>query len=81
MFVAAVRPPDQFNRCAKAFVQHCVIENEITRCIRSNQRFDILPQQSRRQLLTTQIAIDCVMTELLQMLSEMSEREVALAAE
>jgi hypothetical protein len=68
VFIATVLPSDQCNGLTEALVQYRVIKNQIPCCIGGNEWLNVLPPQSRGEVFATQIPIDGVMSELLQML-------------
>src|SRR3954451_7805150 len=77
--VAAILRPHQFDGKRVVLVQHRGIKDHIAAGRHDDLRGDIFPDQTRRQLLAAQVAVDRIVTELLAVVRKVCQRVVDLA--
>lgn len=63
------------------FVQYAIVEQHTGVLGRFQQRLDVVPQQTRGQFLSTQIAIDPVIADTFQVVSQVRHRVIDGAAQ
>ena len=80
VLVAAPLPARHLDTRPKLFVEHRVVKDHVSLLIKFHHLARVLPQQAWRQHLAAQLAVDGVMTPTLQMLSQIGQRIVDLAA-
>ena len=76
--IATPLPPHQFNGKGVVLIQHRVIKDQIRLRRRHDLRPHVVPDQARRELFGSQIAIDLVVRERLAMVGKIGQRVIDL---
>ena len=79
MSVATVLQPHQIDMMGMILVDDGVIENQTTTGRCDHIGLDVLPNQARRQFVTTQHAIDSIVTESAAVFCEIRHGEIGMA--
>ena len=79
MCIAAVLPPHQFDLRREVLVHHGVVKHEIPGRRLRHLRFHVLPHQTGSNLVSGQITVGGIVTELLRMFGKIGQRIVDLA--
>jgi hypothetical protein len=66
---------------AIVLVQHAVIKEQKRLGVQHKEEPHLLPQQTRREFLAAQVAVDGVVAETLEMIRQVGQRVIDLAAQ
>ena len=81
LLVATPLPTHHFDVRSEAMIEYSVIKDQVCLIIKDKLWVYLLPQQARRKLLSSQVAVDGIMAEALQMVGHVRQCVVDLAAQ